>query len=171
MIIDFRQLEQHSGRLSSNEVITFEDPFDRETAIECRIEVEYQRSGSAYYLHGEVRGGFQTQCHRCLDDVKQELSGDFDVVVRRGAGDEAPDPEETNKDYILLSLNQHEVSLDEYVYESLIVNIPMQIVCKEDCRGLCPSCGINRNRESCTCEAAADPRWDALRKLGKKPAE
>jgi len=171
MIIDFRQLEQHSGRISSDEIVTFEDPFERQAKITCRVDLDYRRSGSAYYFHGEVNGSFKTPCHRCLDDVVQELSGEFDLVMRKSSDGEDLEPADGGGDYIILSLNENEVSLDDYIYESLIVNIPIQIVCNEDCRGLCPSCGINRNKESCTCERAADPRWDALRKLGDKPAD
>ena len=172
MIIDLRRLEKHGGRISSDEIVPFEDAFERDTAIRCHVEVEYRPSGSAYYLHGDVKGTFVTPCHLCLDEVVQEVSGGFDVVVRKGGLEgEQQDASGADEDYIVLSLNENEISLDDYIYESLIVNIPMQIVCKEDCRGLCPTCGINRNRESCTCTEEHDPRWDALRKLGDKPAE
>jgi uncharacterized protein len=41
----------------------------------------------------------------------------------------------------------------------------MQILCRDDCKGLCPQCGVNRNHKSCECGGTSDPRWDALRKL------
>jgi uncharacterized protein len=48
----------------------------------------------------------------------------------------------------------------------LLLNIPMRILCKEDCRGLCPKCGRNRNTNSCDCvEEAIDPRWEGLKGL------
>ncbi len=172
MILDLRQLDKLSGRLSSDEVVPFEDVFERETSIRCHVEVEYRLSGSAYYLHGDVKGSFTTPCHLCLDESIQEVTGDFDVVVRKGGAEgDRSNAAETDDNYVVLSINENEVSLDEYIYESLIINIPMQILCKEDCRGLCPSCGINRNRESCGCTREHDPRWDALKKLGDKPAE
>jgi uncharacterized protein len=65
----------------------------------------------------------------------------------------------------MLSPNEYEVDLAPYVHEAIVLSAPMVVVCREDCRGLCPSCGVNLNRETCTCRPNADPRWDALRKL------
>jgi uncharacterized protein len=45
-----------------------------------------------------------------------------------------------------------------------VVSVPMVILCADDCRGLCPVCGANRNRDACRCQSAADPRWNALRR-------
>lgn len=171
MIVDIRQLERHSGRLSADEDVVLEDVFEQKTSIKCHVELSYQRSGGGYFFHCEVTGVFQTVCHRCLAEVLQDVTGEFDVVVKRGTDRTPQEDSPAAEDYIILSLNEQEVSLDDYIYESLIVNIPMRIVCKEDCRGLCPSCGINRNQKTCACEDAPDSRWDALRKLKNKPTE
>jgi uncharacterized protein len=171
MMVDLRQLEKSSGRLSLDEQILLEDVFDKEASVKCHVELGYQRSGSGFIFHGDVSGVFHTSCHRCLTKVPYNVSGEFDVVVRRGT-DRIPEGDsDSAEDYVILSLNEHQVSLDEYVYESVIVNIPMRIVCTDDCRGLCPSCGIDRNQKSCACEDVPDSRWDALRKLKDKPTE
>lgn len=171
MKIDLRQLTEHSGRLVSEETVGLGEVFDRNASVRCRVEVDYRQSGGAYFFHGDVTGALDTSCHRCLDDARVRLSGDFDVVVRRGAETETAEDDETAEGYIVLSLNEHEVSLGPFISESLIVNIPIQIVCKDDCLGLCPTCGNNLNRESCACKKPGDPRWDALRRLKAKPAE
>jgi len=164
MIIDLRRLEDNGGSVSVDEVVPFTDAFDVEREIHCNVELSYQCRGGAYFFHGELAGEFRTQCHLCLEDVPSRVKGSFDVVVRKGSerGDDAGGGTD---DLITLPLNEHEVSFDKWIVESLIVDVPMQILCKEDCKGLCPKCGINRNKESCDCTEAADPRWDALRKL------
>ncbi len=166
MIVDMRRLEENRGRESADQVFAFTDAFGVDREIGCHIDLSYERSGGAYFFHGQMTGELKTQCHLCLDEVTCQVTGDFDAVVRRGSdrGGGATD-EDGAEDIITLSLNEHEVSFEQHIVENLIVNVPMQILCTEDCRGLCPQCGINRNRESCKCVATADSRWDALRKL------
>lgn len=166
MIVDLRRLEDKSGRESAEQVVAFTDAFGTDREIDCRVDLSYERSGGAYYFHGKLAGEFKTQCHRCLDEVTCPVTGDFDAVVRKGSDRVGEtESEDGAADVITLSLNEYEVSFEQHIVENLIVNVPMQILCKTDCKGLCPQCGINRNRESCKCAAEEDPRWDALRKL------
>ena len=59
-----------------------------------------------------------------------------------------------------------QIDLGEVMREQFYLALPMKPLCREDCRGLCPVCGVNRNRESCTCQAEwVDPRMDALRRF------
>lgn len=169
MLVDLRRLEETyetRGRLSADEDIPFTDTFGDERVISCHVDLSYDRSGGAFFFRGKLDGEFKTRCHLCLDDVSCSVSGDFDVVVKK-TGDRRSQPDDTddaNDDLIELSLNEYEVSFDQHIYENLIVNIPMQVLCREDCKGLCPQCGVNRNKEACKCVEKTDPRWDALRK-------
>jgi uncharacterized protein len=59
-----------------------------------------------------------------------------------------------------------EVDLTEIIREQILLNLPEQVLCKEDCKGLCPQCGANRNLIDCDCgEDEIDPRWAALKNL------
>ena len=61
------------------------------------------------------------------------------------------------------------VDITEAVREGLLVAKPLQVLCKEECRGLCPVCGVDRNVESCDCDTdTVDPRLVALKQLFKK---
>jgi uncharacterized protein len=51
------------------------------------------------------------------------------------------------------------------VRDACILDLPLAPLCRADCAGLCPECGVNRNLEQCSCDAPTDPRWDALRAL------
>lgn len=55
--------------------------------------------------------------------------------------------------------------LTEEIREAILLAFPTYPVCLETCRGVCPHCGVNRNRESCRCQPAEDTRWSALDKL------
>jgi uncharacterized protein len=170
MIVDLRRLDEAAesrGRLTARQSVPYRDAFDNEIEVDTRVALTYERSGGAYFFHGRLEGEFTTHCHYCLTDVPFRVEGEFDVAVKR-SGERAVEEDEGDEsagDLITLGLGEYEVSLDRHIVENLIVNIPMQIVCRDDCRGLCPHCGVDRNVETCDCGEPADPRWDALRKL------
>ena len=63
------------------------------------------------------------------------------------------------------------IDLGEIVREQILLEVPLRRLCREDCRGLCPSCGVNRNTEACDCQPrsrSADERLAPLRKLFDK---
>lgn len=172
MIVDLRRLDEEvesRGRLKAESTVPYRDAFDNEITIDCRVELSYERSGGAYFFHGHVEGDFQTKCHYCLTEAPARVEGKFDVVVKKSGGKKTGGETETDgdepEDLITLGMNEYEVSFDNHISENLIVNIPMQILCRDDCKGLCPRCGVNRNHKSCDCGKTTDPRWDALRKL------
>jgi uncharacterized protein len=175
MIVDLRRLdeaEESCGRLEAEETVRYVDASEQEYSVRCGVELNYKRGGGVYFFHGRLKGKFDTVCHYCLDEVSCRVEGEFDVVVRKTGERESekkntPDDEET-ENLITLGLNESRVSFDQYINENVIVNIPMQILCKEDCNGLCPQCGINRNHKTCDCGKVSDPRWDALRNLKKE---
>jgi uncharacterized protein len=158
MILDLRELERASGHIAGEESVRIDDPLDDEIAVPCRIELDYRQAGGNYHFHGVVEGRLATRCHRCLDPVTQRIAGQFDLIVRRGEHGG-----ETSDDVVLLPLHEHVVDLGPLIRETVVLNAPMIVLCAEDCRGLCPHCGVNRNRETCACHQEPDPRWDALR--------
>jgi uncharacterized protein len=159
VILDLRELEGPAGRVSGAEVVRVDDPLADEVDMPCRVDVSYRQAGGAFHLHAAVEGTLSTRCHRCLEPVSRRVEGEFDLIVRRGEN-----TGEAGDDEVVLSLQQHTVDLDPRVRETMVLNMPMIVLCAEACRGLCPTCGANRNRETCECRPDADPRWDALHK-------
>jgi len=173
LIVDLRRLEEVSGTVSGVQEINFVDAFDDEVHVLCNVELSYNQAGSSYYFHGDVQASLSSRCHRCLDPVEQPVAGEFDVAVRKSTAMERGSGETVgnNADFITIAINEHEVSFADFIHESFIVGVPMLIVCREDCRGICPGCGAKLNDEACTCREDVDPRWDALRKLGREETE
>jgi uncharacterized protein len=172
MIVDLRNLDEAAesrGLLAADEKVVFTDAFDAEVSVACVVKLSYERSGGVYFFHGRLDGDFQTRCHICLTGVTCRIKGDFDVVVRKSGGRQPESKDsgeiEETEDLITLGVNEYKVSFDNYIKENLVVNIPIKIVCKDDCKGLCPDCGVNRNNETCDCAGEVDARWDDLRKL------
>ncbi len=165
MILDLDRLSSGTERIEGDEVVGFHDVSGDENPIDCHIDVSVRRVGETYYIDTNLKGRYSTTCHKCLDSTRFEFRPSFKLVVQRVVGRGEPEGPADEGDFIRIPAGQSKLSLDPYIYENLIVNIPIQIHCSADCRGLCTGCGRNLNRESCTCNVTADPRWEALRKL------
>jgi len=100
---------------------------------------------------GTVQAPWVGACRRCLVTA----SGTLRLAVRELYTDEG-DGEET---YPLFG---DEVDLEQLVRDAVLLELPPAPLCRDDCQGLCPTCGANRNEEPCGCEAPRDPRWGAL---------
>jgi uncharacterized protein len=97
-------------------------------------------------------------CQRCLAPATVEID-----VDAREVHDESADDPELVSDFI----DADEVlDVSAWAQEAIGVGFPWQVLCKEDCAGLCPSCGIDRNTGTCDCTTeTTDSRWDALKDL------
>src|SRR5271157_6076715 len=115
-------------------------------------------------LRGSYKGGFEAPCARCLEPVEHHLKGHFDLIFRPlgvdgGAPERAISTSETEIGYY----QDGGLSLEDVLREQVLLSLPARSLCREDCKGLCPRCGADRNTQSCNCaEAANDPRWEAL---------
>ncbi len=122
-----------------------------------------QPSGRDVFVTGRVQTRVRCRCVRCLSPFTRELSETFHLTfvegLDLGAGEHELHPEELE----LESLVEGVVDLTRTAIEQLLLGIPAHPVCGEACRGLCPWCGADRNREACTCAGPApDPRLAVL---------
>ncbi len=131
--------------------------------------VQFMRTQAGILVTGTLHTRVLTTCSRCLEPAYYNLSVDIEeefyptVEVFTGA---AIDWQQYTDDEALLIDAQHILDMTEVVRQDLIVALPMQPLCHEDCKGLCPVCGQNLNEGACTCERdAIDPRWAALAQL------
>ena len=65
----------------------------------------------------------------------------------------------------IITVPDMKLDVDEFVYSEVILDLPSKHLCNDDCKGLCPICGIDLNVNQCSCSEPADPRWDALKEL------
>ena len=116
---------------------------------------------------GRLAASLEAECARCLDPVSIPMGGDFDLVYR-------PSEVDVDSDDHAISEGESDVGyyegsgieLEDVVREQVLLWLPSQMVCSEECKGICPMCGVNRNRQSCGCESPKfDERWSALRNL------
>lgn len=123
-----------------------------------------------YRLTGTVRGQLELDCGRCLEAFDLPVVADVDLsYVPQPSGSGAPTPADVElQDEDLSTAYYHEqvIDLGEMVREQFNLALPMRPLCTEDCKGLCPQCGTNRNHNACTCDVKwEDPRLAGLRSL------
>lgn len=118
--------------------------------------------GSEVYLRVRVSGHALATCDRCLSVFERTFAEECLWIY-------TPDPDliaQDQEDIYLLAPGQLEIDIAREVRESLIVMLPIKMLCAEDCKGLCPRCGVNLNYETCTCQfEEIDPRWAKLAKF------
>lgn len=128
-------------------------------------EVRYAAPG--YRLTATVGYLQKLACSRCLEPRTMEVDEAFELLIvvdeeSDSEGRVGGDHELSERDVGLYRVESDEVELRPILLEQIQLNIPMRVVCSDDCRGLCPECGQNRNTSPCSCAPAVDPRWGAL---------
>jgi len=112
---------------------------------------------------GTARTVLQMSCDRCLERVDVSLETPVNASFVRQNGVET---EITFDNMDEVPLEGDEIPLEEVILSDVSLSIPMKVLCKEDCKGLCPVCGKDLNFGACDCEEDnLDPRWDALKSL------
>lgn len=118
-------------------------------------------------IYGTFHTRLEMVCARCLEIVVEEVSKNFDLFYR-------PMNSVSREEEFRLNLDDTEIAffegdglfLADVLAEQVNLSLPMKVICRSDCRGLCPHCGVNLNQEECRCEThAADPRLAPLARL------
>ena len=118
-------------------------------------------------LRGRFAGNFQVPCARCIEPVEIPLAADFDLIFRPlGADADPPERSITASETEIGYYQKGSLLLEDVLREQVLLSLPVRVLCKPDCKGLCPRCGANRNLQPCSCdEGPSDPRWEALTDL------
>ena len=115
-------------------------------------------------LRGRFAGRFQVPCARCVEPVEIPLAADYDLIFRPVAADsEATERSITAQETEIGYYQRDSLVLEDVLREQVLLSLPVRTLCKPDCKGLCPRCGVNRNSQVCSCEVGpSDSRWEAL---------
>jgi uncharacterized protein len=169
MFLDVRELALHKLRLHQSYAPGAVDYHTRDfrqvDALEVRATAEMV--DSQIRISGELHTRVEMACARCLEPVIEEVSRDFDLYYR-------PMRSISREEEVRLKLDDTEIAffegdglfLTDVLAEQVLLAIPMKIICRSDCKGLCPHCGANLNSDECRCEShPGDSRMAPLARL------
>ncbi len=141
---------------------------------DAAVEGSATRKGEQVRLRGTISTEVELLCDRCAAPRSAPLAVEFDTSF---IPQEVEAGKEENVELLAddLGLSAYEgdaVDLDELVREQILLALPSRHLCREDCKGLCPTCGADLNAEACSCEQrGVDPRWAALADWKNKDRE
>lgn len=154
---------------------------------EAVFEASFERVAGKVLMKARALVHLGTNCKRCLTPMKVDLPFEFTVhfvsapaplVAAEGPTSEPKklfDEVGTGASFDLASADEElfdgrAIDTADLFREQLLLNLPMGLVCREDCQGLCPICGEQLNQRACDCERRPmDPRWEALRAIKIAP--
>jgi len=108
-------------------------------------------------LEGQAASLLDYTCDRCMGAFSREKTVPLSYLLAETL--------EGEEDDALVLLEDGEVDVGELAYTAFILDMDTKHLCSEDCKGLCPGCGVNLNQEPCRCRKQPDPRWAALQQL------
>ena len=162
LCFDIRSLEARAesvdGLLEASDPVWEADdvrPVEPGVAVLGRLS---NASQGRFYFSGELDGQSVAPCRRCLIEVTSSVHEEVHLLFAESGVDEADED-----DVFPIAAGARELDLRPAVREEWLLAIPQFPLCRDDCKGLCPTCGIDRNTGACECAPVADPRWASLR--------
>lgn len=124
-------------------------------------------SGGELRIQGRYTVEMASLCDRCLTSARFPLDLGFDLFYRPASFIAREEEVEIDEGEAEIGFYEHGgIQLEDILREQVLLALPMQRVCSEACKGICPVCGRNRNETACDCKVeSTDDRWGALRKL------
>jgi uncharacterized protein len=135
-------------------------------------ELDLYAEDAHVFATGTFKGYLTVACSRCVEPVRLDLDEKLLVTFMPKADMPADDAEDdgegaevASEDLDLFPYDGEVVDLEPLLREQFVLAVPYAPLCREDCKGLCPQCGVDRNSTPCQCEAPGDPRLAALKGL------
>jgi uncharacterized protein len=171
VFITLQELQQHTVRFKVDipaGQIEFDGKVRQSTALHAEGTAELlSHSLGEIRLRGDLQVTVDAACDRCLEPVSLPIRSPFDLVYIPASV--AAEGGEEEIDQAAVEVGFYEGSglqLNDVLREVVLLALPMQLVCSESCKGICPVCGQNRNQRDCGCQSAVvDNRWTKLKEL------
>ncbi len=127
------------------------------------VQAVLEKTGHQIHLRINLQTIAQFTCDRCLDEFERPMSSNYEIVY---TSEQAAASAGHDEEMQFLSPDTNVLDLGEDVRQFLILAVPQKVLCNDNCLGLCPKCGANRNKGGCNCSPEErDPRWDGLKKV------
>ena len=139
--------------------------------VEARLTGTITPAPGGAELEALLRAAVPLTCSRCLETFSWDVRMDFawTVLKTAPASSGAPGGIDAEDEASILIAPEGKVGLEELATEQLYLNLPLKPICSPACKGLCPTCGTNRNLSACECAPeAVDPRLAPLLPFRRK---
>ena len=134
----------------------------RKVDVDCLVT----KTSTTIFIKGEFSAIIDSNCSRCLEDISVPIGGNFAYTLIPAKAETREDLELTAEELEISHYQGDLIDLTSIICEQIILQIPIKTLCREECRGLCPRCGINLNTSSCNCHiAVVDNRMAVLKKM------
>ena len=167
MIIRVSEIPEEGLQIEGADAL--EQPFADPSWVLDDLSLRVEKSGDAVFVSGRLTARVPQGCGRCLEPFHVTVEPSIEA---RFVPDVASPNEERELGTQELDTDVYragQLNLRELIETETSLALPMKALCRDDCRGLCPVCGGNRNLVACSCEsAAADPRWAPLKNLADR---
>ena len=132
---------------------------------DVKVAATLEKTGTQFFLSASIETSGNFVCDRCVTEFSIPFDPSYRMFyVQEGADSTQWDP----ADFQVVPSGLHVIDIAEDVRQTILLSVPLKLLCRDDCRGLCPHCGKNLNHESCSCtDAIPDSRWEKLRSLHK----
>lgn len=128
--------------------------------------VNLKKIHQALYLEGNIRATARMDCSRCLETAVLPIAASFKYILKPLQAENHEEKELSADDLDFAFYENELIDLDPLIAEQVMLQAPMKALCREECRGLCPHCGVSLNKESCRChDERIDSRLAILKKL------
>ena len=131
--------------------------------------VAVDKSESHIYIKAEVTSTAHFVCDRCLKEFNHNLNGGLSVyyeIVTPGSHAHLVDKDAEDDSVRIYRQDMKEIDLTDDIRDTIILAVPMKLLCSPECKGICAGCGNDLNVEACSCsEKPIDPRWASLQEL------
>ncbi|MBK5291234.1 MAG: DUF177 domain-containing protein [Acidobacteriia bacterium] len=174
LFFDVKELELRKvpfqASLEAGAIEWFDEKLKQTTAIEVTGTAEFDALFEEIRVYGHLAGTMGSECDRCLAAVELRVDDEFDLRYRPVHPEwETAGKPETPLDEQDVEVGFYEgagVALEDIVREQVLLSLPMQRLCRPECKGICPQCGENRNEKVCGCrDKQVDERWAALKNI------
>jgi uncharacterized protein len=129
------------------------------------VKLDVSRNQNLLTVKGAIKGQGEAHCSNCLETFDLPVEVSVDEVI-----DLAPENDDESWDAVHFGAEGVVLDVDAIVNQLVLESLPVRFLCKENCRGICPGCGVNLNQEECRCQSKpVDPRLAALAKLLSDP--
>jgi len=134
---------------------------------DVKIEGEITKGIVETSVKGKIFANVELECSRCLQPIQSSLEIPFEANFVTPENYTQEREAKLNLDDLEVSIFEGDrIDLSEIAREQILLALPIQVLCQNDCKGLCEKCGASRNLINCNCEEKEiDPRWQALREL------